>query len=60
MFIHKTFISKENPNPKATAYEKECLASVMEEIKQMNNLNDPLRYNELMMIRKALLTSEDI
>ena len=60
MFIQKTFISKENPNPKANAYEKECLTSVMEEIKQINNLNDPSRYNELMMIRRALLTSDDI
>jgi hypothetical protein len=60
LFIQKTFISKEKPNPKATAFGKECLANVMKEVKQINNLNDPLRYSELMMIRRTLLTFEDI
>jgi hypothetical protein len=60
LFIQKTFISKESSNAKATAYEKECLASVTEELKQIDKLKDPLRYNELMMIHNALLPSEVI
>lgn len=56
LFIQKTFICKEGSTLKATAYEKECLANVMEELKQIDKIKDPLRYNEMMMIRKALLS----
>ncbi|NWJ51621.1 MAG: hypothetical protein HXX14_12220 [Bacteroidetes bacterium] len=60
LFIQKTFICKEGSTLKATAYEKECLANVMEELKQIDKIKDPLRYNEMMMIRKALLSPEGI
>lgn len=60
LFIQKTFISKENPNPKATAYEKGCLENVVEELKHIDRLRNPSRYNEMMMIRKALSLSDDI